>query len=74
MGESLISGASGQIPIGTNKQAIPTQNCTEGVDVKTIEFGRLSRRVVEGRFNGGSMTSEGRVTLLGAVDRMLDLI
>ena len=40
----------------------------------TIEFGRLGRRVVEGRFDGGSMTSDGGVMLLGAVDRKLGLL
>jgi hypothetical protein len=39
-----------------------------------IDFGRLGRRVVEGRFDGGSMTSDGGVMLLSAVDRRLGLI
>jgi len=39
-----------------------------------IDFGRLGRRVVEGRFDGGSMTSDGGVMLLSAVDRKLGLI
>ena len=38
-----------------------------------IDFGRLGRRVVEGRFDGGSMTSDGGVMLLSAVDRKLGL-
>jgi len=42
--------------------------------VGVIDFGRLGRRVVEGRFDGGSMTSDGGVMLLSAVDRKLGLI
>ena len=57
-----------------NERAMPKPNCTEEVDVGTIEFGRLGRRVVEGRFDGGSMTSDAGVMLLGAVDRKLGLI
>jgi hypothetical protein len=53
---------------------MPKPNCTEEVEVGTIEFGRLGRRVVEGRFDGGSMTSDGGVMLLGEVDRKLGLI
>jgi len=44
-------------------------NCTEEFESGTIEFGRLGRRVVEGRFDGGSMTSDGGVMLLSEVDR-----
>ena len=57
-----------------SERAMPKPNCTEEVDVGTIEFGRLGRRVVEGRFDGGSMTSDGWVMLLGAVDRKLGLL
>ena len=57
-----------------SERAMPKPNCTEEVDVGTIEFGRLGRRVVEGRFDGGSMISDGGVMLLGAVDRKLGLI
>ena len=39
-----------------------------------IEFGKLGRCVVEGCFNGGSMTSDGEVMLLGATDRKLGLL
>lgn len=39
-----------------------------------IDFGRLGRRVVEGRFDGGSMSSDAGVMLLSAVDRKLGLI
>ena len=31
-------------------------NCTATQSPQTVEFGRLGRRVVEGRFDGGSMT------------------
>ena len=57
-----------------NERAMPRPNRTEEVDVGTIEFGRLGRRVVEGRFDGGSMTSDAGVMLLGAVDRKLGLL
>jgi Transposase DDE domain group 1 len=53
---------------------MPKPNCTEGADVGKIDFGCLGRRVVEGRFDGGSMTSDGGVMLLSAVDRKLGLI
>ncbi len=39
--------------------------CTEDLGSQKIEFGRIGRRVVEGRFDGGSMTSDGGVMLLG---------
>jgi hypothetical protein len=48
-------------------------NCTEEFQTSKIEFGRLGRRVVEGRFDGGSMTSDAGVMLLGATDRKLGL-
>ncbi len=57
-----------------SERAMPKPNCTEEVDVGTIEFARLGRRVVEGRFDGGSMTSDGGVMLLGEVDRKLGLL
>jgi hypothetical protein len=53
---------------------MPKPNCSEEVDVGTIDFGRLGRRAVEGRFDGGSMTSDAGVMLLGAVDRRLGLL
>ncbi|MDP1902370.1 MAG: IS1380 family transposase [Rubrivivax sp.] len=55
---------------------MPNPNCTgQGeLDLGVIEFGRLGRRVVEGRFDGGSMTSDGGVMLLSAADRKLGLI
>ena len=49
-------------------------NCTEETGTNRIEFGRLGRRVVEGRFDGGSMTSDGGVMLLGEVDRKIGLL
>ena len=49
-------------------------NCTEETTTNRIEFGRLGRRVVEGRFDGGSMTGDGGVMLLGEVDRRLGLM
>ena len=56
------------------ERAMPRPNCTEAADVGVIDFGRLGRRVIEGRFDGGSMTSDGGVMLLSAVDRKLGLI
>ena len=38
-----------------------------------IDFGRLGRREVQGRFDGGSMTSDAGVMLLSAADRKLGL-
>ncbi len=52
---------------------MPKPNCTECAEVGVIDFGRLGRRVVEGRFDGGSMTSDGGVMLLSALDRKLGL-
>jgi len=49
-------------------------NCTATQSPQIIEFGRLGRRVVEGHFDGGSMTSDAGVMLLGAADRKLGLI
>ena len=49
-------------------------NCTEEVGTSKIEFGRVGRRVVEGRFDGGSMNSDGGVMLLGETDRKLGLL
>ena len=47
--------------------------CTKGESTKTVEFSKLGRRVVEGRFDGGSMTSDGGVMLLSETDRKLGL-
>ena len=52
---------------------LPMPNCTEEFGTSKIEFGRLGRRVVEGRFDGGSMTSDAGVMLL-ATDRKLGLM
>ena len=49
-------------------------SCTEEFGAGKIDFGRLGRRVVEGRFDGGSMTSDGGVMLLGGTDRKLGLM
>lgn len=49
-------------------------NCTEELGTCKIEFGRLGRRVVEGRFDGGSMSSDGGVMLLAQTDRKLGLL
>lgn len=49
-------------------------NCTEGFTSKPLEMGRLGRRVIEGRFDGGNMTSDAGVMLLAALDRRLGLI
>jgi hypothetical protein len=49
-------------------------NCTEEIGTSKIEFGRVGRRVVEGCFDGGSMTSDGGVMLLGETDRKLGLL
>jgi hypothetical protein len=59
-----------------SERAMPNPNCTgqDELDLGVIEFGRLGRRVVEGRFDGGSMTSDGGVMLLSAADRKLGLI
>jgi hypothetical protein len=54
---------------------MPNPNCTgqQELDLGVIDFGRLGRREVEGRFDGGSMTSDGGVMLLSATDRKLGL-
>lgn len=49
-------------------------NCTREFTDRPIEFGRLGRRVVEGKFDGGSMTSDAGVMLLAATDRKLSLL
>ena len=47
--------------------------CTKQKSTKTVEFSKLGRRVVEGRFDGGSMTSDGGVMFLSETDRKLVL-
>jgi hypothetical protein len=53
---------------------MPKPDCTEEIDVGSLRFGRLGRRVVEGRFDGGSMTGDGGVMLSGQLDRKLGLM
>ena len=55
---------------------MPSANCSgqRELDLGVVKFGRLGRRVVEGRFDGGSMTSDAGVMLLSATDRRLGLI
>jgi hypothetical protein len=56
-------------------RAMPNPNCTgqDELDLGMIDFGRLGRRQVEGRFDGGSMTSDAGVMLLSATDRKIGL-
>ncbi len=49
-------------------------NCTEEFESKHIDFGRIGRRVIEDRFDSGSMTSDGGVMLLAETDRKLGLV
>ena len=59
---------------------MPSPNRTDGDGdgdgdaVGVIDFGRLGRRAMEGRFDGGSMTSDSGMLLLMVVDRRLGLI
>ena len=53
---------------------MPKPNCTAGNSSESLDFGRLGRRVVQGRFDGGSQTSDAGVMLLGATDKKLGLI
>ena len=56
---------------------MPKPNCTlqtTADEVGVIDFGRLGRRKIEGRFDGGSMTSDAGVMLLAEVDRRLGLL
>ena len=46
---------------------------TDQKSTKTVEFSNFGRRVVQGRFDGGSMTSDGGVMLLNETDRKLGL-
>ena len=58
-----------------SERAMPNPNCTgQGeLDLGVIDFGRLGRRVVQDRFDGGSMTSDAGVMLLSAADRKIGL-
>ena len=59
---------------------MPKPNCTapagaqRELDLGVLECGRLGRRVIEARFDGGSMTSDGGVVLLGKLDQRLGLL
>jgi len=55
---------------------MPNPNCTvQGeLDLGVLDCGRLGRRVVEARFDGGSMTSDAGVMLLAKVDQRLGLL
>ena len=55
---------------------MPNPNCTvqDELDLGVLECGRLGRRVVEARFDGGSMTSDAGVMLLSKVDQRLGLL
>jgi len=46
---------------------------TQETEPKTIEFSRQGKRVVEGRFDGGSMSSDAGVMLLAETDRKIGL-
>lgn len=46
---------------------------TKGTEPKTIEFSRQGKRIVEGRFDGGNMSSDAGVMLLSEVDRKIGL-
>jgi hypothetical protein len=48
-------------------------SCIEALPSTRLEFGRLGRRGIEGRFDGGSMTSDGGVMLLAKLDQRLGL-
>ena len=49
-------------------------NCTVGIAAERLTFGRLGRRTIEGRFDGGNMTGDGGVMLVSAVDKRIGLI
>jgi len=54
---------------------MPNPNCTgqSELELGVIDFGHLGRRRIEGRFDGGSMTSDAGVMLLSATDRRIGL-
>ena len=58
------------------ERAMPAPDCIgQGeLDPGAIDFGRLGRRVVEGRLDGGSRTRDGEVMLPSAADQQLKLI
>lgn len=55
---------------------MPNPKCTEQgeLDLGVLECGRVGRRVVEARFDGGSMTTDAGVMLLSKVDQRLGLL
>jgi len=59
----------------TSARAMPNPDCTgQGLlEPGVIDFGRLGRREVEGRFDAGSMASDRGVMLLSAADRKIGL-
>ena len=50
-------------------QGLPVTNCTQ----ESFSFPPFKRRVVEARFDGGDITSNGGVLLLKQADRLLGL-
>ena len=46
---------------------------TQETEPKIVEFSRQGRRLVEGRFDGGNMSSDAGVMLLSEVDRKIAL-
>jgi hypothetical protein len=54
---------------------MPSPDCPgrQELDLGLIDFGRLGRRRVEGRFDGGSMTGDAGVMRLSATDRRIGL-
>ena len=49
-------------------------NCADEFGTLKIESGRLGRRVLEGRFDDGGMTSDTGVVLLDVLDRKKGLL
>lgn len=57
------------------ERATPNPNTAQGeLDLGVLECGRLGRRVVEARFDGGSMTSDTGMMPLSKVDPRLGLL
>ncbi len=59
--------------INTWKRSNSDVNYTQETGSARLEFGTLGRRVIEGRFDGGSMTSDSGVLLLAKLDQKLKL-
>ena len=51
----------------------PNRTGQDELDLGVIDFGRLGRREVQGRFDGGSMTRDAGVMLRSATDRKIGL-